>query len=427
MKQEKWTQQLRNKLADHEETVPADLWAGIEAKLAQQAAPEPRPRIIPLWGRWAAAAAAFIACMVLGAGYWMQQTDQVDMIAEAGTETKIKSVAHEPSSETTQAIAEKAEQGLMAQFKRVKSVVDAITSTESAQAEQLVAYTKPVEQVSEEQAPAAQDVSDISEERPSAQASETKPSEKKPSLKQTLEDNEEAIRQLDEKIAEETKRSSSRASFGLYAANGFGNQMSANGVFMNPTMAANYNQNNYLAGTRSESTNLISLAGYEEQQEHYQPISFGLTTNISISPKVSIVTGLVYTRLRSDFTRVMPGGSVKTEQTLHYLGIPVSVQYQLWDYKGLKMYAAAGGQIDYNIKTKMETAGVDVELERDRLQFSAQGALGLQYNFVPMVGIYVEPGLRYYFDNGSDIRNFFKDKPTNFNLQIGFRLNLSNN
>ena len=51
MKQEAWIKQLRDRLADHEEAAPADLWAGIEAKLAQQAAPK-RPRIVPLWGRW---------------------------------------------------------------------------------------------------------------------------------------------------------------------------------------------------------------------------------------------------------------------------------------------------------------------------------------------------------------------------------------
>lgn len=28
-----------------------------------------------------------------------------------------------------------------------------------------------------------------------------------------------------------------------------------------------------------------------------------------------------------------------------------------------------------------------------------------------------------YFDNGSHIRNFFKHRPTNFNLQIGVRMN----
>ena len=36
MKQEDWTKQLRDKLADHEMPAPADLWADIEARLQQE-------------------------------------------------------------------------------------------------------------------------------------------------------------------------------------------------------------------------------------------------------------------------------------------------------------------------------------------------------------------------------------------------------
>ena len=168
------------------------------------------------------------------------------------------------------------------------------------------------------------------------------------------------------------------------------------------------------------------MANYEEKQKHYQPISFGLSANIPIYPKLSIGTGLVYTRLRSDFTSVMPGNSILTEQTLHYIGIPVNLQYMIWSKGGFSFYAAAGGQADYNVKANAKREGIKVEQERDRLQFSVQGSLGVQFNIVPMLGIYVEPGVKYYFDNGSDVRNYFKDKPTNFNFQVGLRLNLGN-
>ena len=52
MKPEKWTQQLRDKLAEHETPAPADLWADIEAALPQQPR---RPRFVAL-RRWAVAA-----------------------------------------------------------------------------------------------------------------------------------------------------------------------------------------------------------------------------------------------------------------------------------------------------------------------------------------------------------------------------------
>ena len=40
------------------------------------------------------------------------------------------------------------------------------------------------------------------------------------------------------------------------------------------------------------------------------------------------------------------------------------------------------------------------------------------------VGLYAEPGLNYYFDNGSPVENVFKSRPLNFNLTLGLRLRL---
>ena len=56
------------------------------------------------------------------------------------------------------------------------------------------------------------------------------------------------------------------------------------------------------------------------------------------------------------------------------------------------------------------------------LQFSALASVGAQYNFNRRVGIYVEPGFAYYFDDGSDIETIRKDNPANLTLQAGIRL-----
>ena len=51
-------------------------------------------------------------------------------------------------------------------------------------------------------------------------------------------------------------------------------------------------------------------------------------------------------------------------------------------------------------------------------------AAGAQYDVIPQLGVYVEPGVRYYIDNGSRIENYYKDKPVSFSLQLGLRLNI---
>ena len=77
--------------------------------------------------------------------------------------------------------------------------------------------------------------------------------------------------------------------------------------------------------------------------------------------------------------------------------------------------------MDWNVAAKANTDGVDQKMDKDRMQWSIGGSLGVQYHIVPQVGLYAEPGIRHYFNNGSSISNFYKDKPTNFNLQLGLR------
>ena len=85
----------------------------------------------------------------------------------------------------------------------------------------------------------------------------------------------------------------------------------------------------------------------------------------------------------------------------------------------------AGGEADFNVKnsTTRNDEPVD-EVKRDRLQFSAKASVGVQLDVTPQIGVYVEPGAKYYFDNGSSIDNTFKDKKLNFNFQFGLRWNI---
>ena len=421
MKQEDWTKQLRDKLADHKESAPADLWAGIEARLQQEGVAKSseketkRPaRLIPLWGKRIAVAAAFIGVITCN-GYLMWELGREEMAKKGETSTLEASVAPMKSEDTKVDAPE------------VPSEGDAIIPSTQ--------HLKQTPLLAQEITPETDETQAVLPEEPQemqpSEAEKPIPSEKSAKEpQQTLPSEQEQLRLLDAKIAEATKkRQHGRIGFSLYAQGGSGSQMSANGVMMSPTMAANYNYHDQLLSrhfTRTTPNNreIIYLVDYEERQKHYQPISFGLTTNIPISSRLSLTTGLVYTRLRSDFVNIMGGTPLSKEQTLHYLGVPVSAQFKIWGYKGLSVYASAGGQADYNVKAHMEQEGVDYPASRDRWQFSVQAAGGVEYDVIPQLGLYVEPGVKYYFDNGSNVSNFFKDKPTNFNLQVGIRVNL---
>ena len=419
MKQEDWIKQLRDKLADHEVPAPADLWADIEARLQQEGimqssekeAPKRPARLIPLWGKRIAVAAAFIGVITCN-GYLMWQLGR-DEMAKRETAQALEAPApmksEKPRTDSPEIPSEDEAITPPTQIFKQTPLLSQDITPETEETQTMAPEETPVEQPSKEEKPI--------------------PSEKPVQKKQeTLMDEQEQLRLLDAKIAEATKkRQRGHVGFGLYAQGGSGSQMSANGVLMSPSMADNYHYYDQLSTrhlTRASNGEIIYLVDYEERQKHYQPVSFGLTANIPISSRFSITTGLVYTRLRSDFVNIMAGTPLSKEQTLYYLGVPVNAQYKVWSYKGLSVYAAAGGQADYNVKAHMEQEGVDYPASRDGWQFSVQGSVGIEYDVIPQLGIYVEPGVKRYFNNGSNVKNFFKDKPTSLNLQVGLRVNL---
>ena len=399
MKQEDWIKQLNDKLADYEEPAPADLWADIETRLAQQPAKRQPARTIPLWGKWAVAA-TFVG-LLFGSGYLMTTHDgEMPQTVEGSTEI-VKSDIPMKSQKKD----------------------EVLSISDHSMTQDLRVLPKP-QQASDETEIGHQLIE--TEPQPTetnGQPAETEQTDRQPeTVLPEKRQAESIIRELDQKIAEAKSHKRSRTSFSLFASNDMGSWKNRNGVLMSPSELANYDYTNYHESTRQGD--IVYLYNYEERQKHYQPISFGLTVKIPISSKISLSSGVVYTRLRSDFTNIANGYPLEKQQTLHYLGIPLSAQYQLWGYKGLNVYATAGGQVDFNVEAKYISSGTEIDFEKDRAQFSVQGALGLQYDIIPQLGIYAEPGVKYYFNNGSHVRNFFKDKPTNFNLQLGLRLNL---
>lgn len=124
---------------------------------------------------------------------------------------------------------------------------------------------------------------------------------------------------------------------------------------------------------------------------------------------------------------------LEEEQKLHYVGIPLKVHRSIWDSRWLSFYASAGGMVE-----KCVSGGVDVvyvngtsnrnmehnSLDVDPLQWSVSAAAGVQVNFTKNIGLYAEPGIAYYFDDGSEVETIRKEHPFNFNLQVGLRFSI---
>lgn len=168
----------------------------------------------------------------------------------------------------------------------------------------------------------------------------------------------------------------------------------------------------------------LQLADYSQTKHHYHPMSFGLSVGYNLTPRLTLTTGMVYTYASSDFTSSAAGDDIVETQRLHYIGVPLSVKYKVWGNSAIHTYATAGCQADFNVSAKMQTGDITTDADKDRTQWSIGGAVGIQYNIIPRMGIYAEPGVRYYIDNKSSVETIFKEKKLNFNLQLGVRVEL---
>ena len=166
---------------------------------------------------------------------------------------------------------------------------------------------------------------------------------------------------------------------------------------------------------------------------HYLPVNVGFSLGWEFAPGFSLSAGVDYTCLISDLSSGTDATRYETRQTLHYLGIPVTLEWSFVQRSRLRAYLYAGGQARKAVygtsstRYVIDSAPWEPVIEKigeTPLQWSAGAGAGVEYILGDKVGLYAEPGLNYYFDNGSPVENVFKSRPLNFNLTLGLRLKL---
>lgn len=170
------------------------------------------------------------------------------------------------------------------------------------------------------------------------------------------------------------------------------------------------------------------------EYDHHLPIRIGLSVAYALTDRLSISSGLTYTRLSSDIKDASRESKYIGEQRLHYVGIPVNVSYKVASSRWISLYGTAGvlaekcvsGTTDegYAENNTMKYTNTH-DISSKPLQMSVNAGVGIQFDFIDNVGIYAEPGLSYYFDDGSALQTIYKEKPLNFNLNVGVRFKLS--
>lgn len=417
MKQEDWTEDLRERLAEHEEPVPADLWADIESRLEAS-----KPSVVP-WRRWAAAA----AIVLLLSGGVLLLWNRQEQSLPADTKSLLANEETLPSKEEidTTTTLTTGEYPVTSIPIPPRGEVDGrgcnqTTHVKSEETPLLVPHLEGRDMAATDSVPEGRGTT-VHETLPDNFPA-TPLDRVEPTLVVSARHNKERMQVAH--VPSKTRKGAlpSRLTAALYAGNGLSEQRTSSPVLMSETMMQHFNTQQEGAGARLSAP--VRLNDYEEQTHHLLPVSVGLALSVPVSRRLSAGTGIVYSRLQSDFTSVMKGMQITRQQTLHYLGVPLNLQYSLLPVGRLNVYASAGIQADFNVLSRLKTNNTETDGEKDRCQWSLNGSVGLSYSLTPQLALYAEPGIRYMVDNHSSVQNYFKDRPTSLNLQLGLRLSI---
>lgn len=169
------------------------------------------------------------------------------------------------------------------------------------------------------------------------------------------------------------------------------------------------------------------------EYSHKMPVKIGASIRYDFNKFLGIESGLTYSFLSSDLKTGEEGavsGWSKSVQSMHYLGIPLNLSFNIFSSRYFNAYVTAGGLMEKCVRGSLKTdeyldgkyhGSSSITLKQKGLQWSVNGAAGIQVNILPQLGLYMEPGVSHHFRNNSKVRTIYSDKPTDFSLSFGLR------
>jgi hypothetical protein len=410
---EQWRQQMQQKMADYQQPAPEVSWEMLDKALATN---KPKAKVVPMWMH-RLAAAVVVGIVVVSAGYLvLRQQDEDTMAIVSQQKTDIL-----PSTETAEEAAE--------------DVVATIKTNSTNQEALLTAHT-PILRTQDVQEAEESATEQVEESTVSEPTQQTTPSTTSTTQKESSPTKSHSATVIYPSDFQYKKTTTSVTASRLMAKAYLSNSMTGGANAMSLSTAISYGENGGpdTNNPKEETNSPLNpptpiIQEKEERVSHRQPIRFGLTLCYRLNDQWSIESGLVYSRLSSDYTYLLGGVAyAHGEQKLNYLGIPLKVNHQLWNNRHFGVYVAAGGMMEKMIKGTHQTTENGQEQTTDvsirPLQFSVNGAIGMEYHLTNLMSIYAEPGVGYYFDNGSDVPTYYQEKPFSFNLNVGLRFSI---
>ena len=190
-------------------------------------------------------------------------------------------------------------------------------------------------------------------------------------------------------------------------------------------------------GSKQSTGSLMQMLSSNQassfEAHHGAPMRVGLTFAWNMTPHLSLASGLNWTSLTSTFEESTTGMRRFTRQNLGYLGVPLRLEAGIRPWKGLRLYAGAGGMVEKGLLANSVTdsyigdyleESIGKHPDTGGLLWSVGATAGAEYRFNRVFGLYFAPGIEYHFDNGSGVQSAYTEKPLHWNLSLGVRFNI---
>lgn len=412
---EEWLKDIHNQMIDYEMEEPQDLWESIQAKRSEGNKRKHRKKIIFLWTKRVTLAAAVVA-LIFVANYHFEREDDIPAVSIVDS-TSLKNNSIRNSLPPSSLTDEKEEATI------IGNKVNSVNQEKTIVKKETIPHTQT--EIAEKTLQANEiAMQEGSEEKLRSITEEKQPQEQI----QEIVSEELAF----EDLAQVAPREGffKRVSFGMFTAGGTSSTFSSKSVDRSFVASIEMDESTWrdssLLGT------LVFNQGKELQTEvkHRLPIRVGVLFTYNINNYIGIESGVTYTNLTSDMREGSENHYFTSEQKLHYVGVPINLKYRIFAQKAFQLYASSGFLVEKSVSGElMKSYFLDnqfTQTERESLkinslQWSVNVATGVQYNFSSLIGVYAEPGISYYFDNNSPVETIYKDKPLNFNLNVGVR------
>ena len=394
--------QMRSMLTDAEVKPSRRVWKGVSARLDADAAPVASPWGWMKWAGLSLAAAAAIAAGLFFTGTrhsiptnYYNTKEQANLLAQAGEpagaaiDIPVEAPAAAPAGEAAEVAA--ATNPARRYSPAPRAAAPTTSATESP--------------VAEAPAPSSDPVAAADSQQPTESRGESAPARRTPATRP----NQPALDPFAEPLVAAAPRKTSIID--LYAQGTLGSndsdfRQAFRGAFMAP----------------GESS------GFAEQgaSSYGIPFTVGLGVRFHLAPCLSLGTGLDYSLLTRTFTGSYGDMSGSVSHTMHYIGIPVKLYYDIVSASKINFYVYGGGEIEYCVSNQYRLfANPDIVKSYPVAgpQLSAGAGLGVEFRLTRQIGIYFDPGVNYYFP-GNQPKSIRTEKPFLLNFDAGVRFNL---